>query len=102
MPTTPTPLASLKREVKAFIKRSGFDYDMGFYNKSQWRARGEPFGNEADWSMTFEGPLYEALNYGSYGGYRAGGAVDFMAETARKYGYFFEMGYAWSGHFYKD
>ena len=100
--TSEQPLTAMKREVRAYLKRNGFDYDMGFYSKSAWRARGEPFGNEAAWSMTFEGPLYEALNYGEWGGFREGGAVDFLAETARKYGYFFEQGYAWSGHFYPD
>jgi len=100
--TTEKPLTALKREVRAFLKRNGFNYDMGFYSKSAWRARGEPFGNEADWSLTFEGPLYEALNYGEWGGYREGGAVDFFANVGRKYGYWWEQGYAWSGHFYKD
>ena len=50
--------------------------------------------------MTFEGPLYEALNYGEWGGYKAGGAVDFLTETSRKYGFYYERGYAWSAHFY--
>jgi len=100
--TTTRPTTALKREVQAYLKKWGLDYDVHWYSKTKWRERGEPFGNEADLSLTFEGPLYEALNYGSYGGYRAGGAQDFLAEVGRKYGYFFEQGYAWSGHFHKD
>jgi len=99
--TTQRPATAMKNEIKRFLKRNGFDYEVTWYSKAAWQARGERFGNEADVSLVFEGPLYEALNYGSYGGYREGGAVDFFAETARKYGYFFEQGFAWSGHFYK-
>jgi hypothetical protein len=72
----------------------------GLYSKTSWRERGEPYGNDASFSMTFEGPLYEALNYGEWGGYKAGGAVDFLTETSRKYGFYYERGYAWSAHFY--
>jgi len=99
--TTVRPVTAMKNEIKRYLKRWGLDTDVHWYSKTAWQERGEPYGNEADVSLTFEGPLYEALNYGEWGGFREGGAVDFFAETARKYGYFFEQGYAWSGHFYK-
>lgn len=104
MPTTTATakreVTLLKNEVKAYLKKWGLDTDVTFYSKTKWRERGEPYGNEAVLSMTFEGPLYEALNYGEWGGYREGGAVDFFANVGQKYGLYFEQGYAWSGHFH--
>ena len=104
MPTTTArpKTAALKRELSAYFKKCGFDIDTHWYSKTAWKERGEPFGNEAALSLTFEGPLYEALNYGEWGGYRAGGADDVIHTTARKYGFYAEMGYAWSLHFHAD
>ena len=102
MTTTTKPVTAMKREIQAYLKRQGLDSDVAFFSKTAWAERGEPYGQGAELSMTFEGPLYEALNYGEWGGFKPGGAVDFMTTVSHKYGYFFEQGYAWTGHFYKD
>lgn len=44
--------------------------------------------NKDTLTMTFEGPLYEELNYGN--------AHDKLSAIFKKYGLYFEMGYAWS------
>lgn len=88
----------MKRDIQRFLKRNGLDYDVHFYSKSQWQARGEPFGNEAPLSMTFEGPLYDALNYGEWG-WRV---RDELETLVHSHGFWMEQGYAWSAHFYGD
>ena len=45
-------------------------------------------------TMTFEGPLYEALNYGDYGGLSWKTEEDLTA-IFRKYGLYYEMGHSW-------
>lgn len=44
--------------------------------------------NKETITMTFEGPLYEELNYGN--------AHDELEKIFNKYGLYFEQGYAWS------
>ena len=46
-------------------------------------------------TMTFEGPLYEALNYGDYGGYQWKTEEELTA-IFRKYGLYYELGNAWN------
>ena len=82
-------------EYKQFLKENELDVDVGFYTKEEWCARGEPFGNTAEISMTFEGALYEVLNYDG------GDLAEKFYAIAEKHGYMVEMGYAWSAHFYK-
>ena len=45
-------------------------------------------------TMTFEGPLYEALNYGDDGGNSWETEEDLTA-LFRKYGLYFELGHTW-------
>jgi hypothetical protein len=99
--TTQRPTTAIKNEIKRYLKRNGMDTDVAYYSKSEWQARGEPFGNEADLSMTFEGPLYEAINYGEWGGFRPDGAEATIHRIAESHGYYSEQGFAWSLHFHK-
>lgn len=48
------------------------------------------YSNPKTITMTFEGPLYNALNYGS------GRIENELQEIFKKYDLYFEMGYAWS------
>lgn len=45
-------------------------------------------------TMTFEGPLYEALNYGDYGG--SWRTEEELTAIFRKYGLYYELGECWS------
>lgn len=46
-------------------------------------------------SMSFEGPLYDVLNYGwEYEGYQKW--EEELTEIFKKYGYYFELGNAWN------
>lgn len=46
-------------------------------------------------TMTFEGPLYEALNYGGYEGYQWKTEEE-LTDIFRKYGLYYELGNAWN------
>lgn len=46
-------------------------------------------------TMTFEGPLYEALNYGDDGNYGSWRIQEQLEELFRKYGLYYELGHAW-------
>jgi len=88
-------MEKLLEEYKQFLRKNELDTDVAFYTQKEWKDRGEPFGNDAVLSMTFEGSLYEVLNYGG------GELNDEFYAIAERHGYMVEMGYAWSAHFYK-
>jgi hypothetical protein len=72
--------------------------DARLYTKEEWNDRGEEYGKKADLTLTIDGsPLYRALNYGepdwSY--------MEALNALAKRYGYYYEQGYAWTVHFYK-
>lgn len=46
-------------------------------------------------TMTFEGPLYEALNYGDYGN-NPWKTEEELSAIFRKYGLYYELGECWS------
>lgn len=88
-------MESLKKEYENFLKINQLETDTHFYTQQEWQSRGEPYGNAAELSLTFEGALYRVLNY------EGGGLEGQFYEIAKKYGYMVELGYAWSAHFYK-
>ena len=54
------------------------------------------YANDDTITMTFEGPLYDAINYGGYG--------EFMKKLDKlisDYGYYYELGNAWNLALYK-
>lgn len=53
------------------------------------------FNNPQTITMTFEGPMYHDINYGS------GKILDKINKRATKYGLYAELGYAWSLALYK-
>ena len=93
--TTRVATGPLKTAIKRWLKASGMDIDVDFYSKTAWADRGEPYGNDAVMSMTFEGPLYDALNYGVYH------ARDRMERICAEHGFWFEQGYAWIAVLYR-
>lgn len=56
------------------------------------------YNNPDTLTMTFEGPLYHAMNEGGWD--KPGEAWYDLNEIAEKYGLYHEMGYAWSLAFY--
>jgi hypothetical protein len=102
MSTTPrhrAAVAPLKHAVQRYLKRKGLNGpDVHYYSKRAWQERGEPFGNDAPLSMTFEGGLNHVLNYPET---RAAQQVRTdLEDLAHAHGFWWEQGYAWSLHFY--
>ena len=87
---------TLKQEYEKFLKDNELSIDTCFYTQDEWKARGEPFGNKAELSLTFEGALYHVLNY------HGGKLAEKFYALAAKHGYMVELGYAWSAHFYQE
>lgn len=103
-------IEKLKDEIIKLLQDHGMWQDVYIYcNGKCWgtsdkeckhfRYDGEPFEFEDDphrvteyagdiLTMTFEGPLYDALNYG----YRF---EDTLQNLFNKYGLYYEMGHAW-------
>ena len=64
----------------------------GTYYKSIFETNAEcEYKNDNTVTMTFEGPLYEALNYE-----RSGKTADDLQNIFEKYGLYFELGNAWN------
>jgi hypothetical protein len=63
----------------------------------EWEDRGEDLGVKAHLHLIIDGsPLYAALNYGEPNWDKS----EEIREVAKRHGMYFEMGYAWSLHFY--
>ena len=73
--------------------------DYRFYTPDQWAMRGESIGEGALLSMTFEGTIYEHLNYNGLEGYTFALMESINAEL-NKLGVYYEQGFAWSLHVY--
>ena len=79
-------------EVWNGIKGKKIAADLYEYEDKEPRDYFE-YANPDTLSMSFEGPLYEALNGYSYGWTKIEESFSHIFE---KYGYYYEMGYAWS------
>ena len=88
----------LRQKLYHYLHAKELDFELTFYTQDEWRARGEPWGDEAVLSITTEGELCHLLN-GLTGD---GSQVDEFQEYVESLGYWYEMGYRWSLHFYPD
>lgn len=108
---TAKKIEKLKDDIIKLLQKNGMWIDVYIYcNGKCWgtsdkeakhfRYDGEPFVFEDDphrvteyagdiLTMTFEGPLYDALNYGT-------GWEDLLQNLFGKYGLYFEFGNAWN------
>ena len=92
---------SKKSLIKAIVtkhaKKSGISLtDVSFYSPKEWDARGESVGQGSLASVTFEGELYDAMNYNEFGS----NIAEKIRNDLGEYGLYFEQGYAWSLHVY--
>lgn len=88
----------LRGVVEDYLRRWGVGGDNHFYTPKEWQDRGEEVGLYADLTLTCEGELNHLLN-GYVRDYR--GIVADLENSLKKVGYWYELGYAWSVHFYK-
>lgn len=96
----PRPVtAPMKRELERYWRSLDLWHDAQWYSKTAWRERGEPYGNDAPLSLTFEGPLYEVFNYGE--SRMAQDVYERTLQIAQQHGFWFELGFGWSMHFHE-
>jgi hypothetical protein len=71
--------------------------DARLFSPEEWNARGEGYGTTAELTLIIDGsPLFAALNYSEPRQYYRE-----LERIARRHGFWFELGHAWSVHFYR-
>ena len=88
---------TLLEELKEMIKDSSCS---NVHDAESWRDRGESMGAGAIATITTEDELYEKINF-HHGVKAFEEASDRLDAIAGKHGCWWELGYAWSIHFYK-
>jgi hypothetical protein len=88
----------IAKRIWTWLERHDLTYDARLYPKKQWRARGETFGTDALFTIVTEGPLYELINYAETPS--AARLLAAFTEYVEAQGVWYELGYAWSLHFY--
>lgn len=84
------PVETARERIELWMRAHDLWHDCHFYSGEEWKARGEPFGNNDDFTMTCEGDFVH---------YSGTEVEERFYEFARSLGYFCEQGYAWSWHF---
>lgn len=93
--------AGLEWKVKAieqYLKAHDLSHDSHVYTREKWRERNEKYGNEAELTITTEGPLYALLNRGDWE--TAAEELDDFNRFLDSLGLWYELGYAWTVHLY--
>ncbi len=96
---------ALKKAIEEWARKNDLWSDCRFYSMAEWAARKEPYGNDGVLlTLTTEGPLNHVLNLHDINGnfrYSIKMQEEFRQLVAA-HGYWYEMGYSWTVHFYKD
>jgi len=101
----PTPdipssaVEAMRQELEDYWRAQDLWFDTRWYTPQEWAERGEEYGHKAVLNLTCEGPLNHALNYG-WEEHPPFHTQTRSQEIAEAHGYWFELGYAWSVHFY--
>lgn len=95
-------VAALRKALEAYWRSVDvWSDDVHFYTQEEWRDRGETYGVDGRLSVTFEGPLYEAMNHlQNLPGQQRFEIAERTRQIAEEHGLWFELGYAWSMSFY--
>jgi hypothetical protein len=90
-------IETLRRGVREWLVEHELAGDIAFYTPEEWQAREEPYLAGAGLLLVFSGGLYSVMN-----GYREDSIAlcDEFEQFVRGFGYFFELGHAWSMGFY--
>ncbi len=84
-------LDQLRRELTDWLRRNDLDGDLSVWTQTQWQQRGEDYLNDARLVITTEGGLFHLLNYAF-----DHPKVDELQDLLSSFGFWFEMGHAWS------
>lgn len=92
----------LGMDVWSWLKRQPgrkLTYDAGIYSQYRWDSiRSEPYGREALFTITSEGPLGRTINYAEHPDDVR--LVERFERMLAGHGIYYEMGFSWSFHFY--
>lgn len=88
-------VSRLKHSIEQFVRKHDLGQDVQIYSKTEWRRRGEIYGNNAALSITCEGPFYSVLSDGDRPHLR-----NEFHRVVERCGFWCEQGYSWSAHFY--
>jgi hypothetical protein len=108
MTITTVPVAAFHKALIQFFENfHGDDLWCGgmnckLYTQDEWQDRGEKYGLPATGgTLVTEGEINHALNYGYRGDFDWSFHNEFT-EFCKKHGYYWEMGYSWTVHFYEN
>ncbi|MCK6485020.1 MAG: hypothetical protein HUU22_07170 [Phycisphaerae bacterium] len=90
-------LDQLRRELIDWLRRNELDGDLSFWTQPEWGRRGEEYLNDARLVITTEGGLFHLLNYAF-----DNPKVDELQDFLSSFGFWFEMGHAWSIGIYEE
>jgi hypothetical protein len=79
--------------LKIWLKKNELDGDTKFYEIDEWKSRGEPYLNDAEFVIVTEGGLNFMLNYGD---------PHEFEDLVESFGYFYELGHSWNLGFYPN
>jgi hypothetical protein len=72
--------------------------DALWYSATEWRDREEDYGNDAALTLVIDGsPMYPVLNLTHPADHAT---YEEFSRCVESLGYWFELGYSWSVHFY--
>jgi len=74
--------------------------DVHLYTPEAWARRGEPYGRNAIFTITAEGPLNHLINAPETREDRR--LIASLNRLLERRGLWYEQGYSWSFHFYRD
>lgn len=92
--------ARLRRCIEVWLRRKNMDRDTRTYLRTEWEARGEPFGVGAALTLVTEspGPFYRVWNAPE--GRGDIWTIGDFGKLLHDLGYRYEQGWPWSWHFY--
>lgn len=95
----PSDMATLQRAIEAWLKYRKLEGDHHFYSPEAWCARKEGIGECASLTLITEGPLYRAMNGWTK---KCNAIQEELRRLLERHGYYYDMGYRWSLHFYPE
>ena len=91
--------AEAAQEIWKWILANELEYDAKLYSTEEWKKKGERWGNNALFTIVTEGPHYELVNsYMDSSSERK--LTSQLDKLMKKLGIYYELGFAWSMHFY--
>jgi hypothetical protein len=101
-PPGPSPAAQLQQRLDDWLVGRDLVDGVRYYAREAWRARGEPYGNDAELTLTLDGAtLYGVVNHTATNAAWAFREDDALHKYLEELGYYYELGYAWSLHLYR-